>query len=314
MLDVIRPLLPTTIRLSIAEYRTIYRLARYSAPYQPFVPSFARMLLLPRRRVLCHPKSVYSALLLGKLMAVSGYRPVFTADHRHDFSIHLPARSGQPVFNERHIGNGKARVAEAWRQACGYSPAVDPTTFAGPMVEKSEANATHDGRVVHGPLSAAAVHPARVYQRLLDNTDGDEVIDIRVPFYRGKIPLVYLKRRPLRDRFSNTNTSVSIADPATMFSPEELNAIERFAWLAGLDYGEADVLRNKDDGLIYVVDSTNGPAGPPNGLSPEDARHAVQTLAAVFQAAVESALSGKEWQPVASTAAAPHSNEAVSPS
>ncbi|MEO0785275.1 MAG: hypothetical protein AAFY10_06215, partial [Pseudomonadota bacterium] len=40
----------------------------------------------------------------------------------------------------------KSRVAEAWARAAGYDLAVDPRTFEGPMVEKSELNASHDGR------------------------------------------------------------------------------------------------------------------------------------------------------------------------
>ncbi|MEL6258194.1 MAG: hypothetical protein AAFQ67_03945, partial [Pseudomonadota bacterium] len=41
----------------------------------------------------------------------------------------------------------KSRVGDAFRRAAGYDLAVDPRTYHGPMVEKSEKNAAHDGRI-----------------------------------------------------------------------------------------------------------------------------------------------------------------------
>lgn len=50
----------------------------------------------------------------------------------------------------------------------------------------------------------------------------------------------------------------------------------------GLDWGELDILRNKDDGRAYIVDVNNTPAGPPNHLSKEDKERALQQLATTF--------------------------------
>ena len=229
-------------------------------------------------------------MLLSKIFAVNGYRPVFDSGSPHDFSIGVRSHNGRPFLNSRHRGNQKTRVAGAWAEAAGYPLEVDPLTYDGPMVEKSDANATHDGRVVHGPIQATDVRPGKVYQALIDNTDGDEVVDLRAVLFGGRVPLVYEKRRPVSDRFSNTNTSVVIQEPSDVFSADELDALGRFAHAVGIDYGEADVLRDNASGRIYVVDSTNGPAGPPNGLSASDARTAVHRLAAAFDAAAVDAM------------------------
>ena len=229
-------------------------------------------------------------MLLSKIFAVNGYRPVFDSGSPHDFSVGVRSHTGRPFLNSRHRGNQKTRVAGAWAEAAGYPLAVDPLTYDGPMVEKSDANATHDGRVVHGPIQATDVRPGKVYQALIDNSDGDEVVDLRAVLYGGRVPLVYEKRRPVSDRFSNTNTSVAIREPDDVFSADELDALGRFAHAVGIDYGEADVLRDNASGRIYVVDSTNGPAGPPNGLSASDARAAVHRLAAAFDAAAVDAM------------------------
>ncbi len=260
--------------------------------------AFVRAAVAPRRRVLCEPESIRHTMLLTKIFAANGYRPVFDPGRPYDVSVHVPTGDDRPTFNGRHQDNQKSRVAEAWARAAGYPLAVDPVAYSGRMVEKSEANATHDGRVVDGPIGADEIQAGKVYQALIDNSDGDEVVDLRVALYSGDVPLVYVKRRPISDRFSNTNSSVAVGDPSDLFSNEELQALSRFAWAVGLDFGEADVLRDNTSGRIYVVDATNGPAGPPNGLPPAAAREAVARLAAAFDAAVGAAVSrGLDWAP-----------------
>ena len=290
--------LPPAAKTRLRELRAIARSATEASDYVSVPRAFARAVVAPSRRVLCKPESVRHKMLLAKLFAVNGYRPVFDPSLPYDVSIHVPARGGRPTFNGRHRDNKKSRVAQAWADAAGYPLAVDPTTYSGPMVEKSEANATHDGRVVDGPVSAEEVRDGKVYQALVDNSDGDEVVDLRVALYSGRVPLVYVKRRPIGSRFSNTNASVAVRDPSDLFSREELQALSRFAWAVGLDFGEADVLRDKTSGRIYVVDATNGPSGPPNGLTRSDARRAVARLAAAFDAAVDAAVDGGlAWEP-----------------
>ena len=51
-----------------------------------------------------------------------------------------------------------------------------------------------------------------------------------------------------------------------------------------LDYGELDVLRNRDDGLLYIVDVNPTPWGPPNHLSRQETAHAIRGMAREFQA------------------------------
>ena len=53
----------------------------------------------------------------------------------------------------------------------------------------------------------------------------------------------------------------------------------RFARALGIDYGELDILRDRDDGRIYIVDVNNTPFGPPNHLPWSDSRRAVRRLA-----------------------------------
>ena len=228
-------------------------------------------------------------MLLGKIFAYNGYKIILNSNERHDFSIKLPSNQSKFVVNLRHSGNQKVLVSRIWREVSGRDLEIDATKYNGLIVEKSNANATHDGRVIQGPLSGSQLVKGKVYQRLIDNTEGNEVIDLRVTFHGNKIPLVYRKRRPISSRFSNTNSGVDIVEPSSCFSGSELSMLLRFAEIAGLDFGEADVLRDNESGLIWLVDSTQGPAGPPNGLIQAAALDALRRLSTAFDQMLENA-------------------------
>lgn len=273
------------IKSKIHTVRNAVRNRRFVAS----TPAVARGLIAPARRILCNPHDLRGNMLLGKIFAANGYRVVSDSRERHQFSV--KQQSGMTRFNVngRHKNNLKKTVAQQWYQAIGREVEVDPRQHHGPMVEKSDVNATHDGRIVLGPLSASEINEKKVYQRLVDNASGEEIIDLRVTFHGSELPLVYEKRRPKSTRFSNTNSSVRIVEPSAVFSDAEISELLTFADLAGLDFGEADVLRDNASGLIWVVDSTQGPAGPPNGLPPADGLVAVRRLAAAFDRMLEAA-------------------------
>jgi hypothetical protein len=228
-------------------------------------------------------------MLLSKIFARNNYRAILDPLQDHEFSVHVSSSTARFIVNSRHKGNGKTRVARAWREASGQQIEVDPTIYEGLIVEKSNANATHDGRILEGPIGPDGMVPGKVYQMLIDNSSGSDVVDLRVTFHGDSIPLVYIKKRPITSRFSNDNTGVEIVESNTVFDESEQKTLLRFAHLAGLDFGEADVLRDNRSGLIWVVDSTNGPSGPPNGLSPSSKKLAVERLSAAFDRMLSSA-------------------------
>lgn len=250
-------------------------------------PSIICGIVAPTRKFLCSAHSVRSPMILAKIFTRNKYRAILDPRFRHDFSIGIPSNTAKFVVNLHHKSNLKTTVSRAWQEASGQNLKVDPTAYRGQIVEKSNANATHDGRILNGPIQQDQIDPDKVYQRLIDNSEADEVIDLRIAFHGTSIPLVYEKRRPIEIRFSNKNSAVRILEAASVFNATEQYTLLRFANLAGLDFGEADVLRDKQTGEIWVVDSTNGPAGPPNGLSRQDARRAIDILAKAFDDMLE---------------------------
>jgi hypothetical protein len=179
----------------------------------------------------------------------------------------------------------KTRVNNSFSQVFGYSTLVDPLTFRGQCVQKSDLNARHDGRVIECPAQVRT--PGCVYQRLINNeVDDGLVMDIRVPVFRTRIPFVYLKYRNRSDRFGNTNTRVILAEVNDVLGDVELDRIHEFSKLMGLDYGELDVLRDREDQRLYIVDVNPTPWGPPNHISEEQARQAVTRMAVAFREGV----------------------------
>ncbi|MDP1632188.1 MAG: hypothetical protein Q8L66_12300 [Caulobacter sp.] len=189
-----------------------------------------------------------------------------------------PACNAPRRFNFNCVDVSKSHVAEVFGTVFGYPLAVDPAAWTGLAVEKGEGNGAHDGRVVQCPSPA---RPGWTYQRLIDTVDGDHVVDLRTPCVAGKPVLVFIKRRPVHDRFANYNSSVALREPAEIFSADELATIERFCAAMDLDWGGLDILRDKASGRLYIVD-VNKTDMPPLRLPWPQKMRAIARLARAF--------------------------------
>lgn len=186
-------------------------------------------------------------------------------DSTHSASSAPPAREGALLINFDCSDISKSRVASVFEEVFGYSLSLDPRTHQGPAVEKSEVNGAHDGRIVFCPIEPL---PGRVYQRVVDNRFNDQLMqDLRTPTVGGRPVCVFLKRRPASSRFANTNHEVDLTTPDQVFSTAELAMIQQFAQKLGLDWGGLDVLRDAQDGRIYIVDANKTDMGPPTALT-----------------------------------------------
>lgn len=196
-----------------------------------------------------------------------------------------PETPGLTCFNRHCPDVSKTRVAQVFEAVFGYPLLVDPDVWSGPAVEKGETNGAHDGRIVACPTRP---RPGKVYQRLIDTAEDGEVVDFRTPCVGGEPVLVFVKRRPSRDRFANYNTSVALVAPQEVFSPEELAAIRAFVQAMRLDWGGLDILRDRRTGRLYVVD-VNKTDMPPLALPFLDKLRATRRLAAAFRRLVDTA-------------------------
>lgn len=187
------------------------------------------------------------------------------------------------TINLRCTDISKSAVSQAFEETFGYGIEVDPTTHQGPIVEKSDANARHDGRVIEAPV--AQLDPDCVYQHVIDNAHpGGLVEDIRVPVVGASVPFVYLKYRPLESRFSNENSFVLLRERRDVLSDGEVERILSVCASLGLDCGEIDAVRDRTTSRLYVLDVNKTCYGPPNHLRLLDCYRAIWRLARAFEA------------------------------
>ena len=159
----------------------------------------------------------------------------------------------------------KSHVAAVFEEVFGYPLTVDPLAVTGPIVEKSEKNGVHDGRIVEAPAPARQGY---AYQRLVDTADEAGVCrDFRTPCVGGSPVVVWIKHKPGGGRFAIHNRRVTLREPSEVFSQAELAQIRRFTARMGLDWGGLDILRDRHDGRIYIVDVNKTDLGPVIALS-----------------------------------------------
>lgn len=177
----------------------------------------------------------------------------------------------------------KTLIASVFEQAAGYDLSADPRTYTGAMVEKSELNGAHDGRIIVGPMDPIE---GKTYQRLIDNEiPGGMVEDLRTCIVGGEPRIVYRKRRLLERRFMNENQEVLLDNIDKVFSKEELDIIRKFAAGINLDWGGIDVLRDRATGKIHIVDANKTDMGPPIALPLGAKLRATRRMAKAFASA-----------------------------
>jgi len=190
--------------------------------------------------------------------------------------VDAPKAQHLTLLNSQCIDTSKTHVAKVFEHVSGRALAVDPEHWSGDMVAKSELNGAHDGRILRAP------HPAEdgvSYQKLIDNLAEDGCVeDFRCPTVGGQVDVVFLKRRPVGDRFANHNSEVRMLNPDEVFTPAERALISDFCNEIGLDWGGLDVLRDRKSGDIWIVDVNKTDMGPPIALPLADKMTATRKL------------------------------------
>lgn len=174
-------------------------------------------------------------------------------DDRTQSNVTLPTTTAR-LLNARATDVSKVQVGRVFEAVFHYPLTLDPLTHDGPMVEKSDVNGVHDGRIVIGPIVSPRAES--VYQALVDSTVRDGVTeDLRCVCVGGDIVVVFRKEKATQDRFKAAYLETTLREPASVLSDQERTDITRFCEMIGLDFGSIDVLRDHaGDGRIYIVD------------------------------------------------------------
>lgn len=182
------------------------------------------------------------------------------------------------AINHRIDDISKTHVAKVFQDVFGYGVDIDPLTYQGKAVQKSDSNATHDGQVVDCPLTPEDIRAESVYQKLIDSRhDGPRSEDLRMAYVGGEIPAVFHKYKLIEKRFGTDYDHVDVWSADQAFSKEEQVQLIQFCEAMGLDFGAVDVMRDKHDGRIYVVD-VNKTCMPVLCLSQKEQRRAFRLI------------------------------------
>ena len=187
------------------------------------------------------------------------------------------------VINAGSLDISKEHVDQVVHEAFGYNAKIDPITYRGRIVEKSNLNGRHDGRIIEGPITH--INKDKVYQKLIENIHDERlVVDMRVPVFKHIIPFVYLKYKPIETRFG-LSAKAGLTQIENVFSKEEIAKCMSFCRKMGLDYGELDMGRDVHDGKLYIFDANNTPTVRYVGHSMREKSMIIRQLSEAFEEA-----------------------------
>jgi len=176
------------------------------------------------------------------------------ATHSHAAEA-LPENTQATLINHRITDISKSHVSNIFETVFGYNLEVDPTKFIGKAVEKSDENGTHDGRLITCPIPLDAVNPDCCYQKFIDSSFTEKTSeDLRILCVFNHVAAVFHKHKAFEKQFGTDYLSTTVYEAGDQFSTEELTQIAKFCDVIGLDFGAIDVMRDKHDGRIYIVD------------------------------------------------------------
>lgn len=238
--------------------------------------------ILPRRPLPCYTIWGIAQVLGLKLVT----RPVEKGILWLDVTTISPHESNTKctkAINSSCRNIKKSFVSSTYQNVFKRSIDVDPKSYRGLIVQKSEINGAHDGRILSAPLISPRSDCC--YQKLIDNRtqDGMRVVDERVVIVGNMIPLVYRKERSIEKRFESSSIQTKPLDPNDVFSSIEQRQISHFAKEIGMEFGELDIIRDKSDGNIYIVDANKTSIAPPINLSFSERLAALKIVGAAFE-------------------------------
>jgi hypothetical protein len=228
-----------------------------------------------RDYVIVSPIAPHERYSLWKMARLSGIK-IVSEDAAHGLS-----RRGLLTWIRHHDGtwddkaypgylNGacmdisKSHVDAMFERAFGYSTRVDPTTFEGCAVMKSEINYSGGGTLVDCPLTKEQIRPGHIYQKLVDNRIASDVVkEYRVSVICGEITDVIDQHRSIERRLTGRGSGggrgSSTRKAEDVFSPADIARIHDFCALMRLEFGELDVLPDVSEGRLYILDANKTP-------------------------------------------------------
>lgn len=148
-------------------------------------------------------------------------------------------------------------------------------------MRKNDLNALHDGVILDCPIDA--IEEGFIYQILIDNKNEKGLYeDMRIAIIGQELPIAYLKYRNDEQQFGH-KSSAELTTVEAVLSPEEIEKVKEFVKTSKIDFAEIDILRDKKDGRIYVIDVNDTPQSARDNVSKEELTKNIRILASAFK-------------------------------
>lgn len=188
---------------------------------------------------------------------------------------------GLRALNIQSRDISKNYVDAIHQEVFGYSTRIDPTTYQGKCVRKSDTNALHDGVILDCPLEKS--EDGFIYQILIDNKNESGLFeDMRIAIVGDELPIAYLKYRNDEQQFGH-KSKAELTTVSEVMSSDEIEKVKQFTKASKIDFAEIDILRDKKDGRIYIIDVNDTPQSARDNVTKEELTKNISILAAAFK-------------------------------
>jgi hypothetical protein len=175
----------------------------------------------------------------------------------------------------------KRTVEQVFDAVFGYPLAIEPLTYQGLCLRKSNRNYVKDVTLLTCPIPAEDVDAKYVYERLVDGrVSGLGIVELPTFVVGGRVVSVTRIIRPdwiSTGTFGEDTLDVASVYPTSVFSAQELEQIAVFCEAMGLEYGKLDIIRDTIDQRISILDANTTP-----GFAPNDALVLMDQLVQAF--------------------------------
>jgi len=160
------------------------------------------------------------------------------------------------VVNKKLLDTSKTFVDNRFYDVFGYRSMLEKPEIGQRVVTKTERNGIHNGRIIE---FNGAFHKDWLFQKYIDTLKDGYYNDLRVMIINGKLSnIMFIKKL---DNFACIEMiSCSVVNTKDIFSIDEISKINEFC-KDYIDYAELDILRDNEDGRIYIIDVNNTPGG-----------------------------------------------------
>jgi len=230
----------------------------------------------PLLDILFYPEFPFRGYKLARMCYASNYNITSNIKKSCDIAIFWQDRTfktpdqkifelakKQKVINIDFLDISKEKVDRVFTRIFGYSSFINPLSYSGKALKKSNENALKDCTIIECPIKNT--EPGYVYQKFYNNEIKPGILEeFRFIIINNKTSYIYARHYGPDDLFIGLQAKYIHCNPQEHFSKDELLKIDQLIKEFNLDYGELDVMRDQDDQKLYVIDVNTTPGQSPS--------------------------------------------------